>query len=104
MAWIAGAVAGPLVLIVALVLGIWWYRRRSAKKAAATQAGAQGYAPAMASHPGWAASPSYPQQPKPPSPYYQGNPQWVDNGYPVAEMPSNPAQHPHELPASSQRQ
>jgi hypothetical protein len=33
-AWIAGAVIGPLFLIALIVLGIWWYKRRSRKRTA----------------------------------------------------------------------
>ena len=33
--WIAGAVIGPLVVVAAIVLGLWFYKRRSAKRAVA---------------------------------------------------------------------
>lgn len=71
LAWIAGAVIGPIFLIAALVLGIWWYRRRKAAKAAAAEAataqgGPDASTPALSQH--------YPQQHTPHMAQYHDNP------------------------------
>ncbi|KAH6695391.1 hypothetical protein F5X68DRAFT_258041 [Plectosphaerella plurivora] len=96
-AWIAGAVIGPLFLIALVVLGIWWYKRRSKAKAAAVSGqhlpgGGPTHSEAK-HHSQQPIAPGYEQQPYMYDPHYQGDPRWsgTTGSPPLSASPYQPA-------------